>query len=61
MPELSGAEAIRAGQYVRSSWCGRWVSPSDPARLPTEQGRVECSECVTGIGFGSAVTHPCPS
>jgi len=58
MPELSGAEAIRAGQYVRSSRCGRWVSPSDPAWLPTERGRVECSLCVKGIDFGPGVTYP---
>ena len=59
MPELSDAEAIRAGQYVRCSKCGRWVVPSDPAWLPDEDGRVECSLCVTGIDFGPGVAYPC--
>jgi len=40
MPELSDADAIRAGQYVRCSRCGRWVGPSDPAWLPNEAGSV---------------------
>ena len=60
-PELSDAEAIRAGRYVRCSRCGRWVGPSDPAWLPTEEGRVECALCVTGIDFGPGATCACPS
>jgi hypothetical protein len=27
MPELSDLDALRAGQYVRCSRCGRWVGP----------------------------------
>jgi len=61
MPELRGAEPIRAGQYVRCFKCGRWVGPSDPAWLPTKEGRVECSLCVTGIDFGPGGTYACPS
>jgi len=60
-PELSDAEAIRAGQDGRCSRCGRWVRPSDPACLPTKEGKVECSLCVTGIDFGPGVTYACPS
>ena len=50
MPDLSDAEAIRAGQYVRCAGCGQWVGPSDPAWLPDESDGVLCSLCVTGTG-----------
>ena len=60
-PELSDAEAIRLGQYVRCYRCGRRFGPSDPAWLPTEEGGVECSLCATGIDFGLGVTDACPS
>jgi len=51
MPDLGDAEAIRAGQDVHCSKCGRWVGPSDPAWLPNEEGGVECGLCVTGPDF----------
>ena len=61
MPELSDLDALRAGQYVRCSRCGRWVGPDDPAWPPDENGGVECGACVTGLDFGSGVAYPCPS
>ena len=58
MPDLSDAEAIRAGQYVRCAQCGRWVGPSDPAWLPDESDGVLCSLCVTGMDLGPGVSCP---
>ena len=57
MPELSDADAIRAGQYVTCSRCGRWLGPSDPAWLPDENGGVECGFCVTGLDLGPGVRY----
>ena len=58
MDEYTVTSAIRAGQYVRCSRCGRWVGPSDPGWLPDENGGVECSLCVTGIDLGPGVIYP---
>jgi hypothetical protein len=58
MCEITEADAIRAGQYVRCAGCGKWVGPSDPAWLPVEGDAVLCGECVTGLDFGPGVIYP---
>lgn len=59
-PELSDTDALRAWQYVRRVRCGRWIGPGNPAWLPIEDGKVECSKCVTGIDFGPGVHYGRP-
>jgi len=41
MPDVSDADAICAGKYVRCSLCGQWVGPSDPAWLPDERSNTD--------------------
>ena len=42
--DLSDAEALIAGQYVRCAICGQWVGPSDLHRLTIEDA-VLCWRC----------------
>jgi hypothetical protein len=41
---LTDAEALTAGQYVKCAICGQWVGPSDLHRLTIEDA-VMCWRC----------------
>jgi hypothetical protein len=62
---LSDAEALTAGQYVRCAICGQWVGPSDLHRLTVEDA-VMCWRC-GDVGLlgenlvgGTVFTYPGP-
>jgi hypothetical protein len=53
--DLSDAEALTAGQYVRCATCGQWVGPGDLHRLMIEDA-VRCWPVIEALDVRATLT-----
>ena len=53
--DLTDAEALTAGQYVRCAICARWVGPSDLHRLTVEDA-VMCWRVIEALDVRATLT-----